>query len=205
MNNYQMMELSSSFKGQSAAAKHTRSKRSKHGCMLPYEYMKKSEVKKLNGDVIKIQMYNPNYTYKEVRKLSRNTQKEYLESLVEHGLTLSGLAEHWGISRETARKFMFSRGVAPHDGRTVPSSIFREYVRQFNEKQNEEGTKDPSQVDKNYFSAAPIESSRAVLLSGKYELEGSAAQICETLYSLFRGNNKLHFSVEFKIIEEVTD
>ena len=70
----------------------------------------------MNGDVTVINMDNPTYAYAEFCKFSPSSKKIYLERLKDRGITVAGLAEHWGVSRQTARFVARENAVTLNDG-----------------------------------------------------------------------------------------
>jgi hypothetical protein len=73
-------------------------------CRLPSDNMTKAQIKKMNGDVITLQMNKP-IGWKEFKKYSADLQREYLENLVKnHGARQVDIANMFELERSYCSK-----------------------------------------------------------------------------------------------------
>lgn len=73
-------------------------------CRLPSDNLSKAQIKKMNGDVITLQMNKP-IGWKEFKKYSTDLQREYLENLVKnYGARQADIANMFGLDRSYCSK-----------------------------------------------------------------------------------------------------
>ena len=78
----------------------------KKGCTLPSDYLTPAQKKKLNGDVISLNMNKP-CRWAEFKLLSKDLQEKYINSLHERlGAGRTAISRMFGIQPSTFKKFV---------------------------------------------------------------------------------------------------
>lgn len=84
------------------------------GCTLPSDYLTPAQKKKLNGDVISVNLNKP-ISYKYFKTLSTDMQEMYYNHLVdEFGVFQADIAKMFGISNNTLSAYLSKRGISVH-------------------------------------------------------------------------------------------
>lgn len=84
-----------SFPGELSAARHTVGR--KHGCSLPSDNLTQQQIQKLNGEVKTVRL-RPGIKWAELCALTDTMQREYLNTMIEHGAHSVQLGEMFGVS-----------------------------------------------------------------------------------------------------------
>lgn len=88
-----------------------RKKKSHAGCKLPTDYRSKKEIRKMNGEVITMNINKP-MSYRYFKTLSKEMQTEYLNHLVKTYLcTTENIADMFGVTRCSLNNYVLRRGL----------------------------------------------------------------------------------------------
>lgn len=105
----------------------------KTGCTLPSDYLTSSQKKKMNGNVVSINLNSP-MRYEEFKTLPDDLKVEYLNKIIHMmGATIPLLAEMMGISQSKATFIIKEYGIKSHyRGYRIPNkelSQWNEFVK----------------------------------------------------------------------------
>lgn len=84
------------------------------GCILPSDHLTPAQKKKLNGDVISVNLNKP-ISYKYFKVLSEDMQTMYYNHLVdEFGVFKADIAKMFGVGNNTLSMYLKKRGLSIH-------------------------------------------------------------------------------------------
>lgn len=84
------------------------------GCILPSDYLTPAQKKKLNGDVISVNLNKP-ISYKYFKVLSEDMQTMYYNHLVdEFGVLQADIAKMFGVTNNSLCSYLSKRGISVH-------------------------------------------------------------------------------------------